>query len=78
MLPSVTGSVGTPVDAESHSQKGAGSETVAERPRRLGLHLVMRSMVSRQHSNCNPLSELMNACTSSMITNLSEANIGIS
>ena len=47
---------------------------MADSPILLGSHPASTSNLWRQHSNCNPLSEFMNAWTSSMMTNLSSEN----
>ena len=59
----------------SHEAAASVSETVADSPILLGEHPHMRSTLSSSHRSWRPLSDPMNECTSSMMTNLSEPNM---
>ena len=59
-----------PVSPLSHLAASSLSAMVADRPILLGSQCASTSNLCRQHSSCNPLSESMNECTSSMMTNL--------
>ena len=63
-----------PVSAFIHSAAASLSDMVADRPILLGSQCASTSSLWRQHSRCSPLSESMNAWTSSMMMNLRSLN----